>query len=168
MALRLYGHQSKIEPGKQDCNDTKLEVPLVPVMAMQSARKWNPCAASAPHPLHARWKKPPGISPTIRPATSLSSSPTREWSPRRGSMCGASPTGKRNLPQTIHHRIGIEEAGKYSLKCVGNYYDAGSPEMFDAYWRWWLTKPYMPPPRNCSFLPTTASPWKPTSPLPSP
>ncbi|MCB0759791.1 MAG: hypothetical protein KDC01_15140, partial [Flavobacteriales bacterium] len=27
--------------------------------------------------------------------------------------------------------IGIEEANKFSLKCVGNYYDAGTPETFD-------------------------------------
>ncbi|MFT3886013.1 MAG: vWA domain-containing protein [Flavobacteriales bacterium] len=30
LALRLYGHQTKIEPGKQDCDDTKLEVPFGP------------------------------------------------------------------------------------------------------------------------------------------
>lgn len=28
LALRLYGHQTKIVPGHQDCNDTKLEVPF--------------------------------------------------------------------------------------------------------------------------------------------
>ncbi|MFT3886014.1 MAG: hypothetical protein QM724_11450 [Flavobacteriales bacterium] len=27
--------------------------------------------------------------------------------------------------------LGIEDAGKYNLKCVGNYYDASTPEMFD-------------------------------------
>ncbi|MBK9599051.1 MAG: hypothetical protein IPO60_12220 [Flavobacteriales bacterium] len=27
--------------------------------------------------------------------------------------------------------IGLEDATKFSLKCVGNYYDAGTPEMFD-------------------------------------
>lgn len=28
VALRMYGHQTKIYPGQQDCNDTKLEVPF--------------------------------------------------------------------------------------------------------------------------------------------
>ncbi|HRN38627.1 MAG TPA: hypothetical protein PLL18_17090, partial [Flavobacteriales bacterium] len=28
LALRIYGHQTRIEPGKQDCDDTKLEVPF--------------------------------------------------------------------------------------------------------------------------------------------
>ncbi len=28
VALRMYGHQTKIRPGQQDCNDTKLEVPF--------------------------------------------------------------------------------------------------------------------------------------------
>jgi Ca-activated chloride channel family protein len=28
IALRMYGHQTKITPGKQDCYDTKLEVPF--------------------------------------------------------------------------------------------------------------------------------------------
>jgi Ca-activated chloride channel homolog len=31
IALRVYGHQTKIVPGQQDCNDTKLEVPFAPV-----------------------------------------------------------------------------------------------------------------------------------------
>lgn len=28
VALRMYGHQTRIQPGQQDCNDTKLEVPF--------------------------------------------------------------------------------------------------------------------------------------------
>ena len=28
VALRIYGHQTRIKPGKQDCSDTKLEVPF--------------------------------------------------------------------------------------------------------------------------------------------
>ena len=28
LALRIYGHQTRIAPGKQDCSDTKLEVPF--------------------------------------------------------------------------------------------------------------------------------------------
>jgi Ca-activated chloride channel family protein len=28
LALRLYGHQTKIQPGQQDCSDTRLEVPF--------------------------------------------------------------------------------------------------------------------------------------------
>ena len=28
IALRMYGHQTKISAGKQDCSDTKLEVPF--------------------------------------------------------------------------------------------------------------------------------------------
>ena len=28
VALRMYGHQTRIKPGKQDCSDTKLEVPF--------------------------------------------------------------------------------------------------------------------------------------------
>ena len=30
VALRMYGHQTRISPGKQDCSDTKLEVPFAP------------------------------------------------------------------------------------------------------------------------------------------
>ena len=30
VALRMYGHQTKIRPGQQDCSDTKLEVPFAP------------------------------------------------------------------------------------------------------------------------------------------
>ena len=31
IALRMYGHQTKIVPGNQDCSDTKLEVPFADV-----------------------------------------------------------------------------------------------------------------------------------------
>tara|TARA_B100000401_G_C52773262_1_gene704347 strand:- start:187 stop:1563 length:1377 start_codon:yes stop_codon:yes gene_type:complete len=30
VALRMYGHQTRIKPGSQDCSDTKLEVPFSP------------------------------------------------------------------------------------------------------------------------------------------
>lgn len=30
VALRMYGHQTRIIPGQQDCSDTKLEVPFAP------------------------------------------------------------------------------------------------------------------------------------------
>src|SRR5690606_15452404 len=30
LALRLYGHQTPIKPGQQDCDDTALEVPFSP------------------------------------------------------------------------------------------------------------------------------------------
>lgn len=30
LALRIYGHQTPLRPGQQDCNDTKLEVPFSP------------------------------------------------------------------------------------------------------------------------------------------
>ncbi len=30
VALRMYGHQTRIVPGQQDCSDTKLEVPFAP------------------------------------------------------------------------------------------------------------------------------------------
>ena len=41
IALRLYGHQTRIEPGKQDCDDTKLEVPFGPHSGKAIREKMN-------------------------------------------------------------------------------------------------------------------------------
>lgn len=40
--------------------------------------------------------------------------------------------GEGHLPKPFVNGIGLEDATKFSLKCVGNYYDAGTPEMLTA------------------------------------
>ncbi len=37
LALRMYGHQTRIAPGRQDCSDTKLEVPFAAAKAKSSS-----------------------------------------------------------------------------------------------------------------------------------
>lgn len=50
IALRLYGHQTRIEPGKQDCDDTKLEVPFSPnsVPAIRERMRTVQCLGTTP------------------------------------------------------------------------------------------------------------------------
>jgi hypothetical protein len=63
LALRIYGHQTPIQAGKQDCDDTKLEVPFGPnsIPAMRNAR-FRGCAAWVPPRSHGRWKRQRRIS----------------------------------------------------------------------------------------------------------
>ena len=40
IALRVYGHQSNVTNTYQDCNDTKLEVPLAQIQSTPSKQKY--------------------------------------------------------------------------------------------------------------------------------
>jgi hypothetical protein len=50
LALRLYGHQTPIQPGKQDCDDTRLEVPFSAnsIPAMRNTLKNVRCLGTTP------------------------------------------------------------------------------------------------------------------------
>src|SRR5690606_20445161 len=50
LALRVYGHQSPIAPGTQDCDDTKLEVPFSgnSIPAIRNRLKEIRCVGTTP------------------------------------------------------------------------------------------------------------------------
>ena len=132
MALRLYGHQSKIEPGKQDCNDTKLEVPFGPRNGDAIRAKMKSVRCLGTTPIARSLEKAAGDFPDNK-ARNVIILITDGIEACDEDPCAVSRAlqAKGIFLKPFIIGIGIEEAGKYSLKCVGNYYDAGSPEMFD-------------------------------------
>src|SRR5690606_1769484 len=50
IALRLYGHQTPIQPGQQDCDDTRLEVPFSPnsIPAIRQTLATTRCLGTTP------------------------------------------------------------------------------------------------------------------------
>lgn len=132
LALRLYGHQTRIEPGKQDCDDTKLEVPFGPHQGDAIRQKMNEVHCLGTTPIARSLEKAAGDFPDAK-ARNVIILITDGIEACDEDPCAVSRAlqAKGIILKPFVIGIGLEDAGKYSLKCVGNYYDASTPEMFD-------------------------------------
>lgn len=132
LALRLYGHQARIEPGKQDCDDTKLEVPFGMHNGKAIRDKMNAVQCLGTTPIARSLEKAAGDFPDNR-SRNIIILITDGIEACDEDPCAVSRAlqVKGIILKPFVIGIGIEEANKFSLKCVGNYYDAGTPETFD-------------------------------------
>lgn len=132
IALRLYGHQTRIEPGKQDCNDTKLEVPFGPHQGDAIRKTMNEVRCLGTTPIARSLEKAAGDFPDNK-ARNVIILITDGIEACDEDPCAVSRAlqAKGIILKPFVIGIGLEDAGKFSLKCVGNYYDANTPEMFD-------------------------------------
>jgi Ca-activated chloride channel family protein len=132
LALRLYGHQTRIEPGKQDCDDTRLEVPFGPHNGQAIRNTMNGVRCLGTTPIARSLEKAAGDFPDLT-ARNVIILITDGIEACDEDPCAVSRAlqAKGIVLKPFVIGIGIEEANQYSLKCVGNYYDAGSPETFD-------------------------------------
>lgn len=132
LALRLYGHQTRIEPGKQDCDDTKLEVPFGPHQGDAIRKSMNEVRCLGTTPIARSLEKCGGDFPdnTSRNIIILITDGIEACDE---DPCAVSRAlqAKGVVLKPFVIGIGLEDAGKYNLKCIGNYYDANTPEMFD-------------------------------------
>ncbi|MBP9080733.1 MAG: hypothetical protein KBF80_10820, partial [Flavobacteriales bacterium] len=132
LALRLYGHQTRIEPGKQDCEDTRLEVPFAKGNTRAIRGKMNEVRCLGTTPIARSLEKAAGDFPdnTARNVIILITDGIEACDE---DPCAVSRAlqAKGIILKPFIIGIGIDEANKYSLKCVGNYFDAGTPETFD-------------------------------------
>lgn len=132
LALRVYGHQTRIEPGKQDCDDTKLEVPFGPNNAQAIRDKMNSVQCLGTTPIARSLEKAAGDFPDNK-SRNVIILITDGIEACDEDPCAVSRAlqAKGIILKPFVIGIGIDEANKFSLKCVGNYYDAGTPETFD-------------------------------------
>ena len=83
LALRLYGHQTPIQPGKQDCDDTKLEVPFSEnsIPAMRSTLNGVRCLGTTPiaRSLERAAGDFPRTAPTGEPDGAERDHPDHRW-----------------------------------------------------------------------------------------
>lgn len=132
LALRLYGHQTRIEPGKQDCDDTKLEVPFGPHQGDAIRKTMNEVRCLGTTPIARSLEKSGGDFPdnTSRNIIILITDGIEACDE---DPCAVSRAlqAKGVVLKPFVIGIGLEDAGKYNLKCIGNYYDANTPEMFE-------------------------------------
>lgn len=138
LALRLYGHQTAIVPGNQDCDDTKLEVPFGTnsIPAMRTVLSSVRCQGTTP--IARSLEKsgddfPPLGNDGGRKVRNVIILITDGIEACDEDPCAVSRAlqakGITLKPFVIG--VGLIEADKYSLQCVGNYYDASTPELFE-------------------------------------
>ena len=134
LALRMYGHQFKIYPGQQNCDDTKLEVPFSPGDANIDRIKTR-----------IRSLSPQGTTPIAR-SLELAANDFPECDNCRNVIvlitdgieaCDEDPCAvaralreKGIILKPFVIGIGIDPLKLLSLKCIGKYYDASSEATF--------------------------------------
>jgi len=134
LALRMYGHQYKIYPGQQNCEDTKLEVPFG--AGDENIEKIK---------TRIRSLTPQGTTPIAR-SLEYSANDFPECSNCRNVIvlitdgieaCDEDPCAvaralrsKGIILKPFVIGIGIDPTKLLSLKCIGKYYDATSEATF--------------------------------------
>ncbi|MEO8588676.1 MAG: vWA domain-containing protein [Flavobacteriales bacterium] len=139
LALRLYGHQTPIQPGKQDCDDTRLEVPFSPnsIPGMRATLQSVRCLGTTP--IARSLEKAAGDFPVIttkpgeRKVRNVIILITDGIEACDEDPCAVSRAlqAKGIVLKPFVIGVGLEENQKYSLQCVGNYFDASTPELFE-------------------------------------
>lgn len=139
LALRVYGNRSPIAPGKQDCDDTHLEVPFGPgnsnemrsiikgiraVGTTPIARSLERAAKDFPEPDRGR---------NARSVRNIIILITDGIEACDEDPCAVSRAlqAKGIVLKPFVIGVGLDDEAKFSLQCVGNYFDAATPEMFD-------------------------------------
>lgn len=138
LALRLYGHQTPIQPGKQDCDDTRLEVPFSAnsIPAMRNTLKNVRCLGTTP--IARSLEKaaddfPPLLFNDTRKVRNVIILITDGIEACDEDPCAVSRAlmAKGIVLKPFVIGVGLDESQKYSLQCVGNYFDASTPELFE-------------------------------------
>ena len=139
LALRLYGHQTRIEPGKQDCDDTKLEVPFAPgnVPAITQKMMATRCLGTTPiaRSLEKAAKDFPEVANgkgqrRVRNVIILITDGI-EACDEDPCVVSRALQAKGITLKPFVIGVGLTENDRYSLQCVGNYFDASTPELFE-------------------------------------
>jgi Ca-activated chloride channel family protein len=139
LALRIYGHQTPIQAGKQDCDDTKLEVPFGPnsIPAMKRSLQGVRCLGTTPiaRSLEKAAQDFPEIdrSKGARPVRNIIILITDGIEACDEDPCAVSRAlqAKGIVLKPFVIGVGLTENDRYNLQCVGNYYDASTPELFE-------------------------------------
>lgn len=139
LALRLYGHQTPIKPGQQDCDDTRLEVPFSPNSIPDIRNTLRSVRCLGTTPIARSLEKAAGDFPSknirsgdqkLRNVIILITDGIEACDE---DPCAVSRAlqAKGIVLKPFVIGVGLEDADKYNLQCVGNYYDASTPELFE-------------------------------------
>ena len=139
LALRLYGHQSAIQPGKQDCDDTRLEVPFSEnsIPGMKQTLERVRCIGTTPiaRSLEKAAKDFPEVPAgkgqrKVRNVIILITDGIEACDEDPCAVSRALQAKGITLKPFVIG-VGLTEMDKFALQCVGNYFDASTPELFE-------------------------------------
>lgn len=145
LALRVYGNRSPISGGKQDCDDTTLEVPFSANSAPAMRTLMKGLRAVGTTPIARSLERAADDFPAA--TTPAGSQPKRGERAIRNVIilitdgieaCDEDPCAVSRALQSkgitlkpFVIGVGLEEAEKYTLRCIGNFFDADTPELFE-------------------------------------
>lgn len=132
LGLRAYGHGTKHIEGQQDCDDTELLVPINKGTNMIIKQTLSNLRAQGTTPIARSLEKAANDFPDA-PGRNTIILITDGIEACDEDPCAVSRMlqAKGIVVKPFIIGIGIDEKNKESLKCVGNFYDASDPEVFE-------------------------------------
>lgn len=132
LGLRAYGHGTKHIEGQQDCDDTELLVPINKGTNMIIKQTLSNLRAQGTTPIARSLEKAANDFPNT-PGRNTIILITDGIEACDEDPCAVSRMlqAKGIVVKPFIIGIGIDEKNKESLKCVGNFYDASDPEVFE-------------------------------------
>ena len=132
LALRVYGHQVQIEPGKQDCDDTRLEVSFRPNNGDLIQRTLNRLTPKGTTPIARSLEKAAGDFPECSNCRNIIILITDGIEACDGDPCAVSRAlqEKGIILKPFVIGVGLDDEFKDTFNCVGNYYDATNEATF--------------------------------------
>lgn len=133
LALRVYGHQVQIEPGKQDCDDTRLEVSFRPNNGNLIKRTLNGLTPKGTTPIARSLEKAAGDFPECSNCRNIIILITDGIEACDGDPCAVSRALQKKgiILKPFVIGVGLDEKYKDTFNCVGNYFDATNEETFE-------------------------------------
>ena len=132
VALRIYGHQSPLLPGQQDCNDTKLEVPFSDNNHDQIKRWINLVQPKGTTPIARSLEKAGADFPPCSDCRNVIILVTDGIEACDEDPCAIAKAlrSKGIIVKPFVIGIGLNMDYLNALDCIGTVYDASTPETF--------------------------------------
>lgn len=132
LGLRAYGHGTKHIEGQQDCDDTELIVPIKKGTNLIVKQELGRLQAQGTTPIARSLEKAAGDFPS-EPGRNIIILITDGIEACDEDPCAVSRMlqAKGIVVKPFIIGIGIDEQHKESLRCVGNFYDATNPDVFE-------------------------------------
>jgi Ca-activated chloride channel family protein len=133
MGLRVYGHQVAIAPGKQDCEDTRLEVSFRPNNGALIEKTLDRIQCKGTTPIARSLEKAANDFPECADCRNIIILITDGIEACDGDPCAISKALQRRgvILKPFVIGVGLEDEFKDTFNCVGNYYDATNEETFE-------------------------------------
>jgi Ca-activated chloride channel homolog len=132
LALRIYGHQTALLPGHQDCNDTKLEVPFGPETNELIKSKIKYVTPKGTTPIARSLEKAGGDFPACINCRNVIILITDGIEACDEDPCAIAKAlrSKGIIVKPFVIGLGLNLEYLKSLECIGNIFDASNEETF--------------------------------------